>query len=128
MVFTVDRNGNPGHPTRRFDQIRKLLKRGQVRIIGGGVSSKPVTAVFVCKSFDADKTVTRQFTRVIMVISALQSARSRATRLWFCAEGPLQRGFPRSRASWTKSAYIAEPGGLLQGSRWRVSPCNSSGF
>ena len=41
MVFTVDRHGNPGHPTRRFDLIRKLKKRGQVRIIGGGASGKP---------------------------------------------------------------------------------------
>jgi 5-methylcytosine-specific restriction endonuclease McrA len=65
MVFTVDRNGNPGHPTRRFDQLRKLLKRRQVRIIGGGVSGKPVTAVFLYKMFDVDNVATRKFVRVM---------------------------------------------------------------
>ena len=65
VVFTVDRHGSPGHPTRRFDLIRKLKKRGQVRIIGGGISGKPVTAVFLNKEFDASKMVDRQFVRVI---------------------------------------------------------------
>ena len=65
MIFTVDANGNPGHPTRRFDQIRKLLKRGQVRLIGGGLSGKPVTAVFLQRFFDVEKTITREFVRVL---------------------------------------------------------------
>ena len=65
LVFTVDRSGNPGHPTRRFDQLRRLLKRRQVSIIGGGVSGKPTTAVFLHKNFDVDKTITRRFVRVM---------------------------------------------------------------
>src|ERR1700690_280811 len=65
MIFTVHANGNPGHPTRRFDQIRKLLKRGQVRLIGGGLSGKPVTAVFLPRVFDVEKTITRKFVRIL---------------------------------------------------------------
>ena len=65
MIFTVDANGNPGHPTRRFDQIRRLLKRGQIRLIGGGLSGKPVTAVFLNRVFDVNETVTRKFVRVL---------------------------------------------------------------
>ena len=65
MIYTVDANGNPGHPTRRFDQIRRLLKRGQVRLIGGGLSDKPVTAVFLPRVFDVEKTITRKFVRIL---------------------------------------------------------------
>jgi hypothetical protein len=65
IAFTVDRLGNPGHPTRRFDQIRKLKKRRQIRIIGGGVSGKPTVVLFFFKSFDTDRTVSRRFVRVI---------------------------------------------------------------
>ena len=49
IAFTVDRLGNPGHPTRRFDQIRKLKKRRQIRIIGGGVSGKPTVVLFLLR-------------------------------------------------------------------------------
>lgn len=65
LVFTKDRHGNHGHPTRRFDQIRKLLKQKRVKIIGGGASGKPIVVVFLFKKFDADKTIGRQFIRVI---------------------------------------------------------------
>lgn len=65
LVFTKDRFGNPGHPTRRHDQIRKLLKRKEVRIIGGGLSGKPIVAMFLNKVFDVEKAISRQFARVI---------------------------------------------------------------
>lgn len=61
FAFTVDKNGNPGHPTRRFDMIRKLLKRGRCRIIGGGASGKPPVVIFYDREFDAEKTVDRRF-------------------------------------------------------------------
>jgi 5-methylcytosine-specific restriction endonuclease McrA len=64
-VFTKDRSGNPGHPTRRVDMIRKLLKRKQVRITGGGPSGKPVVVIFLYKEFDPDRTVNRRFINVI---------------------------------------------------------------
>lgn len=60
MIFTVDRNGNPGHPTRRFDMIRKLRKRGRVRIVGGGASGKPPVAIFLDREFDYLRTVGRK--------------------------------------------------------------------
>lgn len=60
VVFTVDRNGKPGHPTRRFDMIRKLRKRGRVRIVGGGTSGKPPVAVFLDREFDYLRTVGRK--------------------------------------------------------------------
>ena len=53
--------GNAGHPTRRFDQIRKLIKRGEVKIIGGGTSGKPVVAMFLKKTFNRSKTIDRKF-------------------------------------------------------------------
>lgn len=61
MIFTVDRYGNPGHPTRRFDMIRKLKRRNKIRIIGGGASGKPPIAVFLDKEFDRSRTVERKF-------------------------------------------------------------------
>lgn len=61
VVFTRDRYGNPGHPTRRFDMIRKLLRRGQVKIIGGGKTRKPPVVVFLNKVFNPKKTVDRKF-------------------------------------------------------------------
>ena len=60
VVFTVDRYGKPGHPTRRFDMIRKLRKRGRVRIVGGGASGKPPVAVFLDREFDFSRTVGRK--------------------------------------------------------------------
>lgn len=60
VIFTVDKYGRPGHPTRRFDMIRKLRKRGRVRIIGGGASGKPPVAVFFDREFDYTKTVSRK--------------------------------------------------------------------
>ena len=65
VAFTVDRLGNPGHPTRRFDQVRKLKKRKLVRIIGGGISGKPTVVLFLFKTFDADRTVNRRFVRFV---------------------------------------------------------------
>jgi len=65
IVFTRDRLGNVGHPTKRVDMIRKLLRRRQVRIIGGGLSGKPVVVVFLYKEFDPDRTVNRRFINII---------------------------------------------------------------
>lgn len=59
-IFTADKNGNPGPPTRRFAMIRKLRKQGRVRIIGGGASGKPPVAVFLDREFDYSKTVNRK--------------------------------------------------------------------
>lgn len=61
VIFTTDRNGNPGHPTRRFDQVRKLVRRGEARIVGGGASGKPPVVVFFKKKFDSSKTIDRRF-------------------------------------------------------------------
>lgn len=60
MILTVDRNGNPGHPTKRFDMIRKLRKRGRLRIVGGGASGKPPVVVFLDRDFDYSRTVGRK--------------------------------------------------------------------
>ena len=60
MIFTMDKNGNSGHPTKRFDLIRKLRKQGKVRIIGGGASDKPPVAVFLDREFDTSRTVKRK--------------------------------------------------------------------
>lgn len=65
LLFTVDRHGNPGHPTRRFDLIRKLRKRGKVRIVGGGASGKPPVAVFLDKEFDYSRTAGRKLVIVL---------------------------------------------------------------
>ncbi|WP_084665110.1 RRXRR domain-containing protein [Thermanaeromonas toyohensis] len=65
MLFTVDRNGNPGHPTRRFDMIRKLKKRKRVRIIGGGKSGKPPVVIFLDREFDYSRTVGRKLVIVL---------------------------------------------------------------
>ncbi|RDV83919.1 RRXRR domain-containing protein [Ammonifex thiophilus] len=60
MVFTVDKNGRPGHPTRRYDMIRKLRKRGKARIVGGGASGKPPVVIFLDREFDYSRTVGRK--------------------------------------------------------------------
>jgi len=65
LVFTVDRNGNPGHPTRRLDMIRKLKKRGRARVVGGSASGKPPVAVFLDKEFDYSRTVDRKLVVVL---------------------------------------------------------------
>ncbi|KXG75492.1 hypothetical protein AN618_18600 [Fervidicola ferrireducens] len=61
VLFTADKYGRPGHPTKRFDMIRKLKKRGGVKIIGGGASGKPPVVVFLDREFDYSKTVPRKF-------------------------------------------------------------------
>ncbi|MEM3335880.1 MAG: hypothetical protein QXY47_07605 [Thermoplasmata archaeon] len=65
VVMTKDRLGNIGHPTRRLDMIRKLVKRGQARVTGGGKSGKPPIVVFLNKVFNPEKTVSRQFLRIV---------------------------------------------------------------
>lgn len=60
LLFTVDKCGKPGHPTRRFDMIRKLKKQGRVRIVGGGASGKPPVVVFLDREFDYSKTAERK--------------------------------------------------------------------
>ena len=65
MFLTVDRNGTPGHPTKRMEQVHKLRKRGQARLTGGGLSGTPVIVQFLTKTFDSGKTVSRKFVRVI---------------------------------------------------------------
>jgi 5-methylcytosine-specific restriction endonuclease McrA len=60
ILFTADREGNPGHPTRRFDMIRKLRKNRRVKIIEGGISGKPPIAIFLDREFDYSKTVDRK--------------------------------------------------------------------
>jgi len=65
LLFTIDRNGRPGHPTRRFDMIRKLVKQGRAKIIGGGTSGKPPVAMFLDREFDYSKTVSRKLIIVL---------------------------------------------------------------
>lgn len=60
IIFTIDRCGNPGHPTRRFDMVRKLRKRGKARIVGGGASGKPPVVVFLDREFDYSHTIERK--------------------------------------------------------------------
>lgn len=60
VLFTADKYGRPGHPTRRFDMIRKLRKQGRVKIIGGSASGKPPTAVFLDREFDYSETANRK--------------------------------------------------------------------
>jgi 5-methylcytosine-specific restriction endonuclease McrA len=61
MIWTADRNGNAGHPTKRFDLVRKLRKQGKIKIIGGGGSGKPPVVVFLSKEFDFTKTTEKRF-------------------------------------------------------------------
>ncbi|KXG73630.1 hypothetical protein AN618_24800 [Fervidicola ferrireducens] len=61
VLFTADKYGRPGHPTKRFNMIRKLRKRGSVKIIGGRASGKPPIVVFLDREFDYFKTVPRKF-------------------------------------------------------------------
>jgi len=61
VVYTLDSKMRPGHPIRRFDMVRKLLKRREVRVIGGGASKKPPVVVFLKKEFDYLRTMERKF-------------------------------------------------------------------
>lgn len=61
LVFVVDNNGMPGHPTRRLDWVRKCLRRKRARLIGGGVSGKPPVLVLQGQTFDPEATVERRF-------------------------------------------------------------------
>ncbi|ADQ06168.1 HNH endonuclease [Caldicellulosiruptor hydrothermalis 108] len=65
LLFTIDRNGKPGHPTRRFDMVRKLVKRRRAKIIGGGASGKPPVVMFLDREFDYSKTVSRKLIIVL---------------------------------------------------------------
>jgi len=65
MLPTVDRNGQPGHPTRRFDMVRKLHRRGKARIIGGGASGKPPVVQLLHKDFDPSEMTVRRFIIVL---------------------------------------------------------------
>lgn len=60
VIFTVDKHGRPGHPTRRFDMVRKLVKQGRAKIIGGGTSGKPPVVMFLDREFDYTKTIERR--------------------------------------------------------------------
>ncbi|ACM61540.1 HNH endonuclease [Caldicellulosiruptor bescii] len=60
VIFTVDKHGRPGHPTRRFDMVRKLVKQGRAKIIGGGASGKPPVVMFLDREFDYSKTIERR--------------------------------------------------------------------
>ena len=63
LVGTRDRNNNPGHPTRKWDMIVRLVRQGRARIWAGG--SRPPVVVFLDREFDPDKTVDRKFTVVV---------------------------------------------------------------
>jgi len=60
-VFVVDAYGKAGHPTQRMDWVRKILRRNQGRMIGGGISGKPAVLVLRDRHFDFGKTVQRNF-------------------------------------------------------------------
>ncbi|HYW76891.1 MAG TPA: RRXRR domain-containing protein [Gammaproteobacteria bacterium] len=61
LIFVVDSEGQPGHPTRRADWVRKRLRRGQARLVGGGASGKPPVLVLNGRVFDGERTVDRRF-------------------------------------------------------------------
>ncbi|HYW76629.1 MAG TPA: RRXRR domain-containing protein, partial [Gammaproteobacteria bacterium] len=61
LVFVVDSEGRPGHPTRRADWVRKQLRRKRARLIGGGASGKPPVLVLRQRVFEPEKTVDRRF-------------------------------------------------------------------
>jgi len=60
ILFTADKYGRPGHPTKKSDMIRKQRKRGRVKIIGGGASGKSPVVMFLDREFDYSKTVPRK--------------------------------------------------------------------
>lgn len=61
LVFTLDKEGKPGHPTRRADLVSKLVTRRKARIWGGGRSGKPPVVQFLDRTFDPSETVERRF-------------------------------------------------------------------
>ena len=61
MIPVIDKHGTPGHPTKRFDMIRKLRKRNKARIIGGGASGKPPVVMLLHKEFDSTQTIARRY-------------------------------------------------------------------
>ena len=61
MIPTIDRHGVPGHPTKRFDLIRKLRKKNKARIVGGGASGKPPVVMLLHKDFDSTQTISRRY-------------------------------------------------------------------
>ena len=61
MIPVIDKHGTPGHPTKRFDLIRKLRRKGKARIIGGGVSGKPPVVMLLHKTFDPTQTILRRY-------------------------------------------------------------------
>ncbi len=63
LVGTRDRCGNPGHPTRKWDMVTRLVRRGRARIWGGG--SRPPVVTFLDREFDPGKTVDRRFTVIV---------------------------------------------------------------
>lgn len=61
MIFTQDKNGNPGHPTRKLDMAGRLIRRKRARMVGGGVSGKPPVLIFLDREFDQTKQIDRKF-------------------------------------------------------------------
>jgi len=52
IVFVVDANNNIGHPTRRCEMIRKLLKRGEAKVLKGGLKpGQPIVVKLIKKIF-----------------------------------------------------------------------------
>ena len=52
IVFVVDANNNIGHPTRRCEMIRKLLKRGEAKVLKGGLKpGQPIVVKLIKKTF-----------------------------------------------------------------------------
>jgi len=99
----MDKSGNAGHPTKRFDLIRKLIKRGEVKIKGGGASGKPVVAIFVNKVFDKSKTVNRSFG--IAVNPGYNT-------IGFAV---VEQGLKTYEKRWIIAGHIAEAEDILQG-------------
>lgn len=61
MIFTKDKNGNSGHPTRKLDMAGRLIRQKRARIVGGGVSGKPPVLIFLDREFDQAKRIDRKF-------------------------------------------------------------------
>lgn len=63
LIATKDKNGNPGHPTRKADMVFRLVRRKRARLIGGGF--KPLCVQFLDREFDLARTVPRRFTLIV---------------------------------------------------------------
>ena len=61
IVFVVDSRNNIGHPTRKCDMIRRLLKRGKAKVLKGGLKSGQPILVQIFKKFDKSKTIDCEF-------------------------------------------------------------------